>query len=173
MTKCGPWNHGSKQLVIGDAAHSVVPFYGQGANAAFEDCLAFCETLDAVHGDLDAAVGAFAESRKPACDALAQLSLDNYVEMRHKTASRGWLVRRRLDGLLAALFPRSWVPLYSMVAFTRIPYHEALARSRRQEALLDWGVGLSAVGAVGAAALLAAALAPRLLAASLGGAKGR
>ena len=154
MTRCAPWNHSDKQLLVGDAAHSVVPFYGQGANAAFEDCLDFVERLDACGGDLAAAVPDFAESRRPAGDALAQLSLDNYVEMRHKTASPAWLVRKRLDDLLNWLFPASWIPLYGMVAFTRIPYHEALARAKRQDALLD-----SALMAGGAAALGAAGLA--------------
>lgn len=137
MTKCGPWNHGDKQLLIGDAAHSVVPFYGQGANAAFEDCQAFCETLDACNGDLASAVPRFAETRKPQTDALAQLSLENYVEMRHKTAVKAWLLRRKVDSLFSALAPASWIPLYSMVAFTRIPYNVALERSQRQERVLD------------------------------------
>lgn len=163
MTHCGPWNHGDRQLLIGDAAHSVVPFYGQGANAAFEDCLAFCETLDACNGDLAAAVPRFAESRKPAGDALAKLSLENYVEMRHKTAVKSWLVRRKLDALLATLLPSSWIPLYSMVAFTRIPYHEALKRAQRQERTLNWLMGTGGVGLVGALAYGALKLAPRVL----------
>ena len=154
MTRCAPWNHVDKQLLVGDAAHSVVPFYGQGANAAFEDCLAFVEKLDECGGDLAAAVPAFAESRRPAGDALGQLSLDNYVEMRHKTASPAWLLRKRLDGLLNWLFPTTWIPLYGMVAFTRIPYHEALARAKRQDEVLD-----GALMAAGAAALAAAAVA--------------
>jgi kynurenine 3-monooxygenase len=163
MTKTGPWNHGDRQLLLGDAAHSVVPFYGQGANAAFEDCLCLCEALDACNGDLATAVPRFAESRKPQTDALAQLSLENYIEMRHKTAVKAWLVRRKVDGLLSALLPRSWVPLYSMVAFTRIPYDAALERSRRQERVLDWLMygGAAAVG--GAAVAAAAKLLPRLL----------
>ena len=66
MTKARPWNVGDKQLLIGDAAHSVVPFFGQGANAAFEDCLVFTEAIDACHGDIGAAVTRFAATRKPA-----------------------------------------------------------------------------------------------------------
>lgn len=162
MTKCGPWNHGDSQLVIGDAAHSVVPFYGQGANSAFEDCLAFVETLDACGGDLATAVPRFAEVRKPQTDALAQLSLDNYVEMRHKTASKSWLLRRQIDGVLNALLP-SWMPLYSMVAFSRIPYDEALERSRRQERVLDWAVNAATVGIAAGVAFAGFKLAPKLL----------
>ena len=229
MVKAKPWNLEDRQLLIGDAAHSVVPFYGQvrgcargargvhsgcgvvsvctvvrrpcavrpnghhspstlqqsrapctplldipsqGANAAFEDCLFFTECLDACRGDLSAAVRSFASQRKPAgesvrdvltytrartrahtrratllhsalaiavpsacwsrastrsllpfvpphppaADALASLSLANYVEMRHKTATRAYMLRKRIDGILSALMPSSWIPLYSMVS---------------------------------------------------------
>lgn len=167
MTKANPWNHGDRQLIIGDAAHSVVPFYGQGANAAFEDCLVFCETLDACNGDLSAAVGRFAETRKPAADALAALSLDNYVEMRHKTAVRSWLLRKKLDSLLASVLPAgSWMTLYSMVAFTRIPYHEARRRAAWQDGVLDWLATTTAVAMAAGVTAAGLVLVPRLLAAA-------
>jgi kynurenine 3-monooxygenase len=147
MTKADPWNVGDKALLIGDAAHSVVPFYGQGANAAFEDCLVFAETLDAVGGDLSKAVTTFAAARKPAGDALAKLSLDNYIEMRHKTASAAFLLRKRLEALLHTLMPNTWIPQYSMVSFTRIPYDEVLVRAARQERILDWATAGAVAGA--------------------------
>lgn len=118
MTKCDPWVVGDRVTLIGDAAHSVVPFYGQGANAAFEDCLFFVECLDACAGDLSAAVRKYAKERKPAGDALAKLSLDNYVEMRAKTASAAFLLRKRFEAGLHWLAPSSWIPQYTMVAFT-------------------------------------------------------
>lgn len=118
------------------------PHTRQGANAAFEDCLYFTECLDAANGDLSVAVPRFAETRKPETDALAELSLNNYVEMRHKTASPLFLLRKRIEGVLEALLPSTWVPQYSMVAFTRIPYDQALSRAARQDAIvtgLAWG----------------------------------
>lgn len=159
MTRCNPWNWEEKAVVIGDAAHAVVPFYGQGANAAFEDCLVFTECLDAVGGDLSAAVRKFAAERKPAGDALADLSLANYVEMRHKTATWTFVLQKRVEAVLAALFPGWWVPQYSMVSFTRIPYHEVLHRARRQDVALAWAArGIIAAVAAGAGLIALRAL---------------
>jgi len=158
MTHCEPWHAGDgRLLLIGDAAHSVVPFYGQGANAALEDCLVLDECLAASAGgrDLRGAARAFAARRKPAGDALAQLSLANYVEMRHHTASAAFLLRARLEAALHWLLPDLFIPQYTMVAFTRIPYDEVIRRAARQERALD--AILAAAAAAAAAGLLAAA----------------
>lgn len=132
MTKCDPWLVGDRITLIGDAAHSVVPFYGQGANAAFEDCLFFVECLDACAGDLSSAVRKYAKERKPAGDALAKLSLDNYVEMRAKTASAAFLLRKRFEAGLHWLAPSSWIPQYTMVAFTVSCHDKCDARGARR-----------------------------------------
>ena len=154
MTRAAPWcSSNSRYLLIGDAAHSVVPFYGQGANAAMEDCLVFTEELSRLGGDLSAAVASFATLRRPACEALAALSLDNYITMRKRTASPLWRARHTLDSWLHWAAPTSWQSLYSLVAFTRTPYHEALARAASQDAWVD---GLLAAGGVALTAALVA-----------------
>jgi kynurenine 3-monooxygenase len=152
--KCNPWQFKGKICLMGDAAHAIVPFYGQGMNAGFEDVLSFGEVLDKCK-DLTQAIHLWAHARRPAGDGIADLSYYNYVEMRSHTASPLFLLQKRVEGWLNALFPRHWIPLYSMVAFTRIPYHEAWARGKRQDAILR-RIVLSAgtVGAVVAAAAL-------------------
>lgn len=154
MTRCDPWNVGGRAVVLGDAAHAVVPFYGQGANAAFEDCLVFCETLDACGGDAQATVREFARIRKPAGDAIGDLSLDNYIEMRHKTASSLFLLRQRIETMIQRFFPSSWIPLYGMVSFTRIPYEEVIVRARSQDRIV---AAATATAVVAAAAAVGAA----------------
>lgn len=158
MTHTNPWSVGGKIGLLGDAAHAIVPFYGQGANAGFEDCLVFCECLEAVTAAasaeqakgkeslLTAALSKYAALRKPEGDAIARLSLDNYVEMRHKTASPLFLLRKQFENLLHAVMPETWIPLYSMVAFTRIPYSQVIQRAERQERILDWTFGAAAAG---------------------------
>ena len=121
MIKAAPWNHLDRAFLIGDAAHAVVPFFGQGANCAFEDALVFVETLAAARGNLAEAVPAFCERRRPAADALATLSLENYIEMRHSTATLAFALRKRIDSVLQWLLPGWWEPRYSMVSFSRIP----------------------------------------------------
>ena len=167
MVKASPWNNRDRAFILGDAAHSVVPFFGQGANCAFEDALVFVETLDACEGSLERAVPAFCEKRRPATDALATLSLDNYVEMRHSTATWAFAVRKRIDGLLQWGFPSWWIPRYSMVSFSRLPYDEVLTRAERQDAAVArTAVGLAALAA-GALALAAYRLLPHALKAGL------
>ena len=158
-TKCAPWNWKDKVLLMGDAAHAIVPFYGQGMNAGMEDVLAFAEALDAAKGDLSAAVPAFAESRRPTGDAIGDLSLSNYLEMRHHTGSKLFLFRKKVEGWLNWMFPKTWIPLYKMVAFTRIPYHEAIAREARQDRVLSFaGKALAAAAIVGAGLGIASAI---------------
>jgi kynurenine 3-monooxygenase len=123
---------------------------------AFEDALVFIETLDAVGGSLSAAVPAFCSLRRPATDALADLSLDNYVEMRHKTATWEFALRKRVDAALTYWFPGYWIPLYSMVSFTRIPYDLVVARAQAQDRIVATAtsVGITALAVAGAAALV-------------------
>ena len=147
-----PWNVGSKVCLIGDAAHAVVPFYGQGMNCAAEDALSFDEMLGKCGGDLGKAIPAWAAERQPAGDGLADLSYANYAEMRSHTADPGFLLQKRVEGWLHAVLPETWIPQYTMVAFTRIPYHEAKARAEAQDATI--GTVVASLKALGAAVLL-------------------
>ena len=155
MTSCAPWNYQDKIVLMGDSAHAIVPFYGQGMNAGLEDVLVFKETLEKYGGDFSAAVPEFARVRKPTGDAIRDLSLHNYIEMRSHTGSTAFLLRKKVEGMLNWLFPSTWIPLYKMVAFTRIPYHECIEREKRQDRFLSaakWALGISGI-ALGAAAM--------------------
>ncbi|MEQ8717881.1 MAG: NAD(P)/FAD-dependent oxidoreductase [Acidimicrobiales bacterium] len=130
--RTAPWNVDDRVVLVGDAAHAVVPFYGQGANAALEDVTLLCDLLaDGGRGD---AFTAFSR-RRVDTDALASLAMDNFVEMRDHVGSRWFLVLAALRRMAHRLAPRYYVPLYTMVTFTRIPYSRARRRARRQDAL--------------------------------------
>jgi kynurenine 3-monooxygenase len=136
--RLNPWYKG-RIVVLGDAAHAVVPFYGQGMNAAFEDALRlYMHVKENV--DILRAAKHFAEERVPATNALADLSFQNYTEMAHHTASSLFLIRKRIEGWLNYFFPSSWIPQYSMVSFTTIPYHVVVQRARRQDKAIKAGV---------------------------------
>lgn len=145
--KLDPWNFKDKVVMMGDAAHAVVPFYGQGMNCGFEDCLVFDEVWEQCGGDYHKAVPEFNKVRQPIGEALAQLSLGNYEEMRAKTASPWWVTKRKTELLLYWLFPNTWIPQYNMVAFTRIPYHIAKKRAEKQDRILSVGLTVAALSA--------------------------
>ena len=152
QTRCSPWNYSDKILLMGDAAHAIVPFYRQGMNAGMEDVLAFSEVLDKFKNNLSKSIPYFARERKPTGDAIGDLSLHNYVEMRDHTASSMFLFKKKIEGLFNWLMPNTWVPLYKMVAFTRIPYHHAIERGNKQEKTLDNILfGATCVGVAGMA----------------------
>ena len=129
--RSAPWHVAGRVALLGDAAHAVVPFYGQGANASFEDCLVLAECLRG-EPDRARALARYQSLRKPNTDALADLAVENFLEMRDKVASPRFHARKRFEKLLHALLPRWFVPLYTMVSFTRIPYAEARARASAQ-----------------------------------------
>src|SRR5712692_1940846 len=131
--RCAPWFYKDKVALIGDAAHAVVPFYGQGMNAAFEDCVVLDECLAEFSNDRERAFAEYFSRRKENADALADLAVENFIEMRDKTASRTFRAKKKLDHFLEALLPGVYLPLYAMVTFTRIPYSEAARRARRQD----------------------------------------
>jgi kynurenine 3-monooxygenase len=134
--RCRPWSYEGTVVLLGDACHAVVPFYGQGANAAFEDCVVLSECL-AEHGpDWPRAFAAYHALRKIHTDALADLSLANFVEMRARTASAAFLLGRRIEAAVHRLAPRRFMPLYTLVTFTRTPYADAVERDRRQRRAL-------------------------------------
>ncbi len=130
------WSRGDGAVILGDAAHAVVPFHGQGMNAAFESCLVLARHLDDHRDDRAAAFAAFEAERRPDTDAIADMALDNYVEMRAGVLDPRHLLRRRLALELERRFPGRFIPRYAMVMFHTIPYAEVQRRARRQEVIL-------------------------------------
>jgi kynurenine 3-monooxygenase len=152
--RCQPWHAGGRVVLLGDACHAVVPFLGQGMNAAFEDCTVLCRCL-AEHGkDLETAFRAYETARKEHTDTLADLCIDNFLEMRDRVGSRYFIVKKKAAVLLHKLFPRWYLPLYTMIEFTRIPYADALRRARRQDRAVGVIVVLLVLLLVSAAVLL-------------------
>jgi kynurenine 3-monooxygenase len=153
--RCSPWSKLGRVVLLGDAAHAIVPFYGQGANAAFEDCVVLDECLRGHATDRGRAFEEFEAKRRMHTDALAALAIGNFLEMRDKTASRVFLWGKRTEKVLHRLFPRSFVPLYYMVTFSRTPYADAVRRAR-----LQWKVvGLAALSLLVLLALVLGTLA--------------
>jgi kynurenine 3-monooxygenase len=138
--RCAPWSYQDKVALVGDAAHAVVPFYGQGMNAAFEDCVVLDECLAEFPDNRERAFAEYFSRRKENADALADLAVDNFIEMRDKTASRTFRAKKKLDHLLEGLLPGAYLPLYTMVTFTRIPYAEAARRAWRQDRIVYAGL---------------------------------
>ena len=129
---------GDRTILVGDAAHAVVPFYGQGMNASFEDCSVLMELLDVHDGRFSGALcEAYTAARKPNGDAICALALANFVEMRDKVASPAFLFRKRIEAALHARMPDSFIPLYTMVTFSNRPYAEAQDRAQAQDRWLD------------------------------------
>jgi len=134
--RCAPWFYRGKVCLVGDAAHAVVPFYGQGMNAAFEDCVVLDECLQKFPQNRESAFGEYFHRRKENADALADLAIGNFIEMRDKTASRAFRAKKKLDHLLEGLLPGVYLPLYTMVTFTRMPYATAAKRARFQNGIV-------------------------------------
>lgn len=135
-TKTAPWRYADWMVMVGDAAHAVYPFYGQGMNSAFEDCSALLSALKRQSGDRAAAFAAYEQARRPHTDVLMELSKANFVELRQKVGSPWFVARKRLDVALNRLMPKAWLPIYTMVSHTTMPYGEALARARMQDRIL-------------------------------------
>ncbi|TCP26955.1 kynurenine 3-monooxygenase [Tenacibaculum skagerrakense] len=135
--KCSPWMYQNKTLLIGDAAHAIVPFYGQGMNASFEDVDVFDSILNEVGGDWDAVFKAYQERRKKDTDAIADLAIDNYYEMRDHVANPLFKQKRKIEMDLEKHFPKDYFSKYSLVTFNEeIGYNEALKRGRAQDKAL-------------------------------------
>src|SRR5213592_3289396 len=134
--RCAPWFYRDKVCLVGDAAHAVVPFYGQGMNAAFEDCVVLDECLEQFSDDRERAFARYFHRRKENADALADLAIKNFIEMRDKTASKTFRAKKKLDHALEAALPGIYLPLYAMVTFTQIPYAKAAKRARVQDLLV-------------------------------------
>ncbi|NNF08141.1 MAG: kynurenine 3-monooxygenase, partial [Candidatus Eisenbacteria bacterium] len=133
--RCSPYYSGDRAVLIGDACHAVVPFYGQGMNAAFEDCTYLNQALQE-KGSIAEAFKTFGDERHEHANALADLALHNFVEMRDNVGSQGFLLKKGFERILTRLFPRSFTPLYTMVSFSRIPYADARRKAAKQDRLV-------------------------------------
>jgi kynurenine 3-monooxygenase len=136
--KCFPWVREDHFCLIGDAAHAIVPFFGQGMNAGFEDCSVLNELLGRFGDNWGGVLKQFQEQRKPDADAIADLAVNNFIEMRERTADPGFLLQKKIEARLHARHPDLWIPAYSQVTFSpHIRYSEALRNSLRQEAIMQ------------------------------------
>src|SRR6201982_386334 len=134
--RCAPWFYRDKVCLVGDAAHAVVPFYRHGVKAAFEDCVVLDECLEEFPQNREHAFAEYFRRRKENADALADLAIGNFIEMRDKTASKVFRAKKKRDHALEATPPGIYLPLYSMVTFTRIPYAHAARRARLQDRIV-------------------------------------
>ena len=136
--KCFPWIREDKFALIGDAAHAIVPFFGQGMNCGFEDCRILDELIDQHGDDWTAILYNYQLSRKPDADAIADLAVNNFMEMRDKTADPKFLLQKRIEARLHEKYPDKWIPAYSQVTFSpQIRYSDALRNSMKQEAIMQ------------------------------------
>jgi kynurenine 3-monooxygenase len=135
--KCSPWHVGGRSLLLGDAAHAIVPFFGQGLNCGFEDCSVLLKLLDEHGNDWTKVFPGFEEVRRINTDAIADLAVENFIEMRDRVADPRFLFRKKVEQALEARYPGRFVPKYSMVTFHRIPYSVAMARGIAQDRILN------------------------------------
>lgn len=135
--KCTPWHFEGRALLMGDAAHAIVPFFGQGLNCGFEDCTALVELMDRHDADWKRVFTEFEKARKVNTDAIADMAVENFVEMRDRVGDSTFLFRKKVELALEERYPRRFVPKYAMVTFHRIPYSIALARGNVQNKILD------------------------------------
>lgn len=136
--KCFPWIRDDKFALIGDAAHAIVPFFGQGMNCGFEDCRVLDGLIDKHKEDWQAILREYQSLRKPDADAIADLAINNFTEMRDKTADPKFLLQKKIEAKLHDKYPDKWIPAYSQVTFSpHIRYSEALQRGQKQEAIMQ------------------------------------
>ncbi len=132
-----PWVN-NNVCILGDAAHAVVPFYGQGMIAGFEDCYVLNQLLDENNDNWSEVLNKFQKQRKPDADAIADLALENFVVMRDKVADPDFLLRKEIEAYIHNLYPDKWIPLYSMVTFNEnMRYSEALAKGKKQREIMN------------------------------------
>jgi kynurenine 3-monooxygenase len=133
---CYPWVYKNKIAVIGDAAHAITPFYGQGMNAGFEDCRILNSIIDDHLPDWNKIFQIYQEERKENADAIAELALQNFIEMRDLVADPKFVLRKKIEAKIHQQFP-SYLPLYSMVTFSDIPYKEALEKGKEHDKMME------------------------------------
>ena len=135
--RCDSWHHEGTALIMGDAAHAIVPFHGQGMNAGFEDCVVMDRCIHNLGGDWSAIFPAFEQLQKPNANAIADMALDNYVEMRDTVRDPKFHLKKELSCRLEALYPDDFIPQYSMVMFHSMPYLKAYERGQVQAKILE------------------------------------
>ncbi len=136
--KCFPWVREDQFALIGDAAHAIVPFFGQGMNCGFEDCRVLNELIDKHTEDWEKILQEFQLLRKPDADAIAELALNNFIEMRDRVGDPKFLLQKKIETAFSKKYPGKWIPAYSQVTFNpQIRYSEALKNSIRQEAIMQ------------------------------------
>ena len=148
-----PWHADGRVGLLGDAAHAIVPFYGQGANCAFEDVVELDRCLDETGGDWAAALPLFERRRRENTEAIAAMALDNFVEMRDRVASPVFRLAKRIEHGLERALPGIYLSRYELVSFTTTPYAEVRRRVRLQHGALFGGaaaLGLGAAATIGA-----------------------
>lgn len=136
--KCFPWIREDKFALIGDAAHAIVPFFGQGMNCGFEDCRILDELIEKYGDDWKTILNEYQTLRKPDADAIADMAIGNFSEMRAKTTDAKFLLQKKMEARLNEKYPDKWIPAYSLVTFSpHIRYSEALRRGQKQEAIMQ------------------------------------
>ena len=146
--KCYPWTFEDKVALIGDACHAIVPFYGQGMNAGFEDITVLDEMISKYGDDWKTIFTEYQKSRKPNADAIAELSYRNFMEMSSKTADDKFLLQKKIEKLFSDKYPDKWIPLYSRVTFSDRPYTEALAIGDYQNEIMQEVLNLENIASI-------------------------
>jgi kynurenine 3-monooxygenase len=136
--KCYPWIREDKFALIGDAAHAIVPFFGQGMNCGFEDCRILDELIEMNGGNWTEILQQYQALRKPDADAIAELAVGNFTEMRDRTADPKFLLQKKIEARLHEKYPDKWIPAYTQVTFSpEIRYSDALKNTHRQEKIMQ------------------------------------
>lgn len=139
--KCDPYHHKDKLLIVGDAAHAMVPFYGQGMNAGFEDCLIFDDLLETYKSNFGLVLEEFSARRKADVHAMCDLAKYNFVEMRDLVARPSFQLRKKIDSYMYRLFPEFWIPLYNTISFSQKNYSWCLANKMWQDKVINHVLG--------------------------------
>ena len=136
--KCFPWIKNDSFALLGDAAHAMVPFFGQGMNCAFEDCSVLNDLIETIHDNWKDILEKYQLLRKPDADAIADMALKNFIEMRDKVGDQNFLLQKKIEIAFSEKYPDKWIPAYSLVTFSpEIRYSEALRRSHAQQKIMD------------------------------------
>jgi kynurenine 3-monooxygenase len=136
--KCFPWRYKDKMLLVGDAAHAIVPFYGQGMNCGFEDCVVLDRLIEKHGENWENIFSEFEQLRKPDGDAIADLAVGNFIEMRDKVGQEKFLLQKKIEAWFSSRHPDKWIPQYTMVTYSpHIRYSEALSEGQKQERIMQ------------------------------------
>ena len=145
--KCYPWIREDKFALIGDAAHAIVPFFGQGMNCGFEDCSVLNSLIEKHHDNWSEILPEYQSLRKPDGDAIADLALNNFVEMRDKVGDPKFLLQKKIEAAFSKKYPDKWIPAYAQVTFSpQIRYSEALVNGQKQEAIMQQIMAIPDIG---------------------------